>query len=159
MEKYDFPIYFPAASAAAAAEPAAAAAFDACLGSFAGVVCFFAKISTQCLFHPPQRLGGFVAYANMLMTFGVLEISRRGIFGVGATGSATLLSLSGLPYAVLAFYGLIRAAAVTEKCGSFHLLGGFALEVTNSPCNDGRRGCIECGWMSEIAKCRLGHVV
>ena len=38
MEKHDFPIYFPAASAAAAAEPAAAAAFDACLGSFAGVV-------------------------------------------------------------------------------------------------------------------------
>ena len=38
MEKHDFPIFFPAASAAAAAEAAAAAAFDACLGSFAGVV-------------------------------------------------------------------------------------------------------------------------
>ena len=39
MEKHDFPIFLPAASAAAAAaEPAAAAAFDACLGSFAGVI-------------------------------------------------------------------------------------------------------------------------
>ena len=38
MEKHDFPNLFPAASAAAAAEPAAAAAFDACLGSFARVV-------------------------------------------------------------------------------------------------------------------------
>ena len=38
MEKHDFPIFFPAASAAAAAEAAAAAAFDACLGSFAGVL-------------------------------------------------------------------------------------------------------------------------
>ena len=38
MEKHDFPIFLPAASTAAAAEPAAAAAFDACLGSFAGVV-------------------------------------------------------------------------------------------------------------------------
>ena len=37
MEKHDFPIFSPAAFAAAAAEPAAAAAFDACLGSFAGV--------------------------------------------------------------------------------------------------------------------------
>ena len=34
MEKRDFPIFFPAASGAAAA----AAAFDACLGSFAGVI-------------------------------------------------------------------------------------------------------------------------
>ena len=38
MEKHHFPIYFLAASAAAAVEPAAAAAFDACLGSFAGVI-------------------------------------------------------------------------------------------------------------------------
>ena len=38
MDKQDFPIFFLAASAAAVAEPAAAAAFDACLGSFAGVV-------------------------------------------------------------------------------------------------------------------------
>ena len=39
MEKHDFPIFFPAASAAAAAaEAVAAAAFDACLGSFAGVM-------------------------------------------------------------------------------------------------------------------------
>ena len=38
MEKHDFPIFSPAASAAAAAEAAAAAAFDACLGSFAGVI-------------------------------------------------------------------------------------------------------------------------
>ena len=39
MEKHDFPIYFPSASAAAAAaEAAASAAFDACLGSFAGVI-------------------------------------------------------------------------------------------------------------------------
>ena len=38
MEKHDFPILFLAASAAAAAEAAVAAAFDACLGSFAGVI-------------------------------------------------------------------------------------------------------------------------
>ena len=29
-----------------------------------------------------------------------------------------------------------------DECGSFHLLGGFSLEMTNSPCNRGRRGCI-----------------
>ena len=39
MEKHDFPIYSPAACAAAAVEAAAAAAFDACMGSFAGVIC------------------------------------------------------------------------------------------------------------------------
>ena len=38
MEKHDFRIFLPAASAAAAAEPAASAAFDACLGSIAGVI-------------------------------------------------------------------------------------------------------------------------
>ena len=41
MEKHEIPIFFPAASAAAAAEAAAAAAFDACLGSFAGVILDF----------------------------------------------------------------------------------------------------------------------
>ena len=41
MEKHDFPIYFPAGSAAATAEAAAAAAFDACLGSFAGLIKWF----------------------------------------------------------------------------------------------------------------------
>ena len=30
-----------------------------------------------------------------------------------------------------------------RRGGSFHLLGGFALEMSNSPCNVGRRGCIE----------------
>ena len=45
MEKHDFPIFFPAASAAAAAEAAAAAAFDACLGSFAGVIDVFHECS------------------------------------------------------------------------------------------------------------------
>ena len=38
MKNMIFPIFFPAASAAAAADAAAAAAFDACLGSFAGVI-------------------------------------------------------------------------------------------------------------------------
>ena len=53
MEKHDFPIYFPAASAAAAAEPAAAAAFDACLGSFAGVV--GSRLGQLVPDHPPSK--------------------------------------------------------------------------------------------------------
>ena len=43
MEKRDFPIFLPAASAAAVAE----AAFDACLGSFAEVIVWSELFGTQ----------------------------------------------------------------------------------------------------------------
>ena len=58
METHDFPIYFPAASAAAAAEAAAAAAFDACLGSFAGVILVSFKAQPRPIQGHSRVLGG-----------------------------------------------------------------------------------------------------
>ena len=83
MEKHDFPIFFPAASAAAAAEAAAAAAFDACLGSFAGVMLI-----------ELQRLRGLGAYAEAYGGQPFVRVAsggrRRGAAAAAAEAAATI---------------------------------------------------------------------